>query len=203
MDSAALQKAKRWKCISKEKLAGHFQKRSQRWNNLSVGKQQQVRFDAKAALESQKDALAAKQQALAADTKRLQQTSRNKFREADAAKAQAQRTTAWANNLIDKELPKQSTALALAVKMVQTGYVDMPAARRAAALKVAQDQVHPSRLSMLEKNTSVWYFHTDGRVSAATILSVHYDGGSCPYYCVKIDDESGVRNTEREKLVQL
>ena len=212
MDSAP-PKAKKQRCISKQRreyLRGKHERRGYgaAWQheraaavNSAVVRAEESATEAKARAKQQLDA---GRNQLNDERAQLQQTSRNKFREADAAKTQAKHTTAWANNLINKELSgnKLSKALSSAAKMIQTGHVDMPAARRAAALKVAQDKVHPSRLSVLEKGTSVWYFHTDGQVSAATILSVHYDAG-WPYYRIKIDDESGERDTVREKLVLL
>ena len=111
----------------------------------------------------------------------LQQTSRNKFREADAAKEQAQREWAMANSLITDEMGggKLSRALALERRLVDTGYVNLPAARRAVTAKAAQDGVDQSRLSVLPEGLDVWHFDGDGRPAAAKITKVHHNLMSC------------------------
>ena len=55
-------------------------------------------------------------------TAELQHTSRTKFREAEARKAQAQREWAWAHNLVRTELGgnKLSRALSLQARLVDT-----------------------------------------------------------------------------------
>ena len=65
--------------------------------------------------------------------------------------------------------------------MLAYGIVDQPYARRAAAKKLAQEEVEPSSLSVLNKGESVWYFHAHGRISPATIKEVHYED-VVPYY---------------------
>lgn len=211
---ASKEKMTKMRCISKDKMPYKTKKRSQRWNDMSLGKQQQVRHDAKAALAAQQQARAAAQQKLADEKKalsdkeaELQRTSRNKFREADAAKLQAHRTTVWANGLVRNELGgnRLSRALALEARLVDTGFVDLQAARRAVAAKDAQDGVSDkSRLSVLPTGLSVWHFDREGRPRAATITHVHYDDNP-PYYTISIDDTAGEapRETERGRLVPM
>ena len=112
------QKAKKPRCRSGEKR----QRRAEKWNAMSPSKQQQVRIDTKIALATEQQTLAAAQQQLDVDRKdlddktaELQHTSRAKFREAEARKAQAQREWAWAHNLVHSELNdgKLSRALSL------------------------------------------------------------------------------------------
>ena len=88
---------------------------------------------------------------------------------------------------------------------MDTGYVDLPAARRAVAQKNAQDSVSDkSRLNVLPNGTSVWHFDREGRPRAATISHVHYDENP-PYYEIAFDDTTGdaPRETVRERLVPM
>ena len=213
MDSMPAQ-AKKPRCFSQEKLIFKRHKQRQRWNGLSRSKQQQVRDYAKASLAAKQLAVAAKQQQLVAkeqklsqDEQQLQATARQKFREADAAKRHAHRTTAWASNLVRSELGgnKLSRAISLEARLVDTGYVNLPAARRAAAVKDAQDEItDKSRLSVLQRGLSVWHFDREGRPRAATIGHVH-DDDYPPYYTITFDDTTGEapRDTVRERLVPM
>ena len=64
---------------------------------------------------------------------------------------------------------------------MDTGYVSLAAARRAVAIKEAQDGVSDkSTLSVLPKSLPVWHFDRDGRPRAAMITDMHYDAP--PYY---------------------
>ena len=212
--SSEIHKGKKPRCMSAEKMAFRQQKRAERWSSMGVTKQVQVRIDAKLALEQEQRAVAAAQQKLAAGEVKLNEKeaelmhkSREKFREADAAKAEAKRSTAWANNLISKELSgnKLSRALTFEAKMLAYGIVDQPYARRAAAKKLAQEEMEPSSLSVLNKGESVWYFHKHGRISPATIKEVHYED-VVPYYVICFDDDlfdDKERDTVREKLVPM
>ena len=151
MDSAPPPKKR---CISQERRRYLKQKAERRgWGSGSACRETDYRVRM-TDLAVKQQAVAAAQQHVAADKQRLidertqlMQTSRNKFREADAAKEKAQRETAWANKLIFSELAgsKLSRALALEARLLDTGYVSQPAARRAAAAKEAQDQVDASR----------------------------------------------------------
>ena len=148
--------------------------------------------------------LAAQQQQLSVKRDQLMQTSRIKFHEADAAKAQANREWALANSLITDELGggKLSRALALETRLVDTGYVDLPAARRAVAAKFAQDDVDSSRLSVLPKGIDVWYFDSGGRPSPAKISRVDLDDDQVPYYTIMFDN-GHERDTERNRIVPM
>ena len=100
---------------------------------------------------------------------------------------------------------KLSSALALKARLVDTHYVDLPAARRAAATKIAQDAVEDkSRLSVLPQGISVWHFDGEGRPRAATIAHVHYDQIP-PYYTISFDETTGgaPRQTVRERIVPM
>ena len=128
MDSMPAQ-AKKPRCFSQEKLIFKRHKQRQRWNGLSRSKQQQVRDYAKASLAAKQLTVAAKQQQLVAkeqklsqDEQQLQATARQKFREADAAKRHAHRTTAWASNLVRSELAVslQNCAFNLAEQLART-----------------------------------------------------------------------------------
>lgn len=152
-------------------------------------------------VESAQKQVAAREQQLSDERAWLMQISRNKFREAGAAKAEARKATVWANNLIRTELggSKLSHALALEARLVDTGLVDLPAARRAVAAKDVQDGTDQGSLSVLPTGASVWHFDAEGRPSPATIVSVHCDEAP-PYYTVAFDN-GHERQTERGKLV--
>ena len=201
---------KKPRCFSAEKMAYKNQKRAARWSDMGKTKQQQVRLDAKRELEQKQHAVAAAQQQVAAhqqqlieECSQLQQTSRNKFREADAAKEQAQREWAMANSLITDEMGggKLSRALALEKRLVDTSYVNLPAARRAVAAKAAQDGVDQSRLSVLPEDLDVWHFDGDGRPAAAKITKVHHND-AVPYYTIAFDNKHE-RDTDRNRIVPM
>ena len=99
---------------------------------------------AQSALTSREEKVRQQQQQLQARRTQLIQTCRDKFREAAAAKAEGHRATMWANNLIFSELAgnKISKAMALEARLVDTGYVNLPAARRAAAAKEKRELHH-------------------------------------------------------------
>ena len=211
MYSSSKKEGKKPRCFSAEKMAYKNQKRADRWSDMGKTKQQQVRLDAKRELEQKQHAVAAAQQQVAAhqqqlieECSQLQQTSRNKFREADAAKQQANGEWAMANSLIADELGggKMSRALAMEKRLVDTGYVNLPAARRAVAAMIAQDGVDPSRLSKLPKDIDVWYFDSSGRPSPAKISKVDLDDDLVPYYTI-IFDNGHERGTVRHKLVPM
>ena len=148
--ASSQKKKKKQRCFAQDKFEHKFLKRADRWNGLGFSKQQQVYRDRNITVTAKEQTLVAQQQQLDADRQqlsseeaRLQATARQKFREADAAKLHAQRTTVWANNLVRTELGgnKLSRALSLEARLVDTGYVDLPAARRAVAQKIAQEAV--------------------------------------------------------------
>ena len=187
------QHGKKKRCISKERRSYLQQKDAARGYGMGSSKREQFYRDRDIEHTAKQHTLAAAQQQLAAqqqqlneECSQLQQTSRNKFREADAAKAQAKREWAHAHSLIHSELDdgKLSRALSLEARLVDTGFVNLQAARRAVAAKDAQDATSDkSRLSVLPKDTSVWHFDHEGRPRAATIGHVHYDE-SPPYYTI-------------------
>ena len=210
MYSSSKKEGKKPRCFSAEKMAYKKQKKADRWSGMGKTKQQQVRLDAKLALEQERHAVAAAQQQVAAhqqqlieECSQLQQTSRNKFREADAAKEQAQREWAMANSLITDEMGggKLSRALALERRLVDTGYVNLPAARRAVTAKAAQDGVDQSRLSVLPEGLDVWHFDGDGRPAAAKITKVHHND-AVPYYTIAFDNKHE-RDTDRNRIVPM
>ena len=91
------QKAKKQRCFAEDKLAYKFQKNARRWAGLGISKQQQVYRNRNIALTAKEQTVAAKQQQLAASKEKLNEkeaklmhTSREKYREADAAKAARQ-----------------------------------------------------------------------------------------------------------------
>ena len=92
--------------------------------------------------------------------------------------------------------------LALETRLVDTGYVDLPAARRAVAAKFAQDDVDSSRLSVLPKGIDVWYFDSGGRPSPAKISRVDLDDDQVPYYTI-VFDNGHERDTERNRMVPM
>ena len=212
--ASSQKKKKKQRCFAQDKFEHKFLKRADRWNGLGFSKQQQVYRDRNITVTAKEQTLVAQQQQLDADRQqlsseeaRLQATARQKFREADAAKLHAQRTTAWANNLVRTELGgnELSRALSLEARLVDTGYVDLPAARRAVAQKIAQEAViDKSRLNVLPRGTSVWHFDREGRPRAATITQVHHDE-SPPYYAISFDGTTGSapRETVRERLVPM
>ena len=211
MVPSSQQKGKKPRVFSADKRAYKWQKKAHRWGGMSTSQKQQAYCDRNIAVTAREQTQAAKEQQLAADTEQLNgqreqlmQTSRNKFREADAAKLQAQRTTVWANSLVHSELNdgKLSRALSLEARLVDTGFVNLQAARRAVAAKDAQDATSDkSRLSVLPKGTSVWHFDREGRPRAATISHVHFNANP-PYYAITFDDTTGEapRETVHERL---
>ena len=108
-----------------------------------------------------------------------------------------------ANSLITDEMGggKMSRALALETRLVDTGYVNLPAARRAVAAKFAQDAVDQSHLSVLPKGLDVWHFDSSGRPSPAKISTVELDD-QVPYYTITFDN-GHERDTERNRLVPM
>jgi hypothetical protein len=95
--------------------------------------------------------------------------------------------------------------MSLEARLVDTGYVRLPAARRAVAAKDAQDAVtDKSRLNVLPRGLSVWHFDREGRPRAATISHLHYDANP-PYYTITFDEtaEEAPRETVRERLVPM
>lgn len=211
MEPPPSQKAKKKKCISKERRSYLQQKDAARGYGMGSSKREQFYRDRDIEQTAKQHTLAAAQQQVAVqqqqlneERSQLQQTSRNKFREADAAKAQAKREWAHAHSLIHSELDdgKLSRALALEAKLIDTGYVDLQAARRAVAAKFAQDGVEISRLSVLPKGINVWHFDGDGRPSPAKISSVGLDEDKVPYYTIMFD-KGHERDTERDRIVPM
>ena len=211
MEPPPSQHPKKKRCISKQRRSYVQQKDAARGYGMGSSKREQFYRDRDIEHMAKQHTLAAAQQQLAAQQQQvsvkrdqLMQTSRIKFREADAAKAQANREWALANSLITDELGggKLSRALALETRLVDTGYVDLPAARRAVAAKFAQDGVDSSRLSVLPKGIDIWYFDSGGRPSPAKISRVDLDDDQVPYYTI-IFDNGHERDTERNRIVPM
>ena len=201
------QKPKGKRVYSQDNMAFKFQKSARRWAGLGISKQQQVYRDRNIALTAKQQQLAADAQKLNETKAKLMQVSRNKFREADAIAARGRACETWANQMVHGEegevLPTPLARSVSMAAMFRDKGVDPLTARRVAVAKesaVAKGAMN----AVLAKGSKAWYTGWNRMaMMCVTIKEVHYDDDP-PYYTVNFDGPGkGERQVGRDNLVPM